>query len=109
MKNGIALVVGSFSASADPLNEPKPLPQVDASPSSSLDTIEVGDRNRESCFPTNPQGTVTNYSESSNENEFEPLDKGFKLDFRLETILGVSANSMHRKYLFLTSRRRRLL
>ncbi|MBF2020588.1 MAG: hypothetical protein IGR93_10895 [Hydrococcus sp. C42_A2020_068] len=78
---GITLVVGSFSASAEPLNEPKPLPPVDASSSSSLDTIEVGNRNRESFFPANPQGTVTNYSESRNENEFDPLGKGFKLDF----------------------------
>jgi hypothetical protein len=78
---GTALVIGSFSAGAEPLNEPKPLPQVDASSSSSLDTIEVGDRNRESFFPANPQGMVTNYSESRNENEFDPLGEGFKLDF----------------------------
>jgi hypothetical protein len=83
---GTASIVLSAPAGAEPLTEPNPLPQVDASSSSALDTIEVGDRNMNNFFPANPQGTVTNFSDPNNQNTSNGngvglSGGGFKLDF----------------------------
>ena len=80
---GIVLVISNARVGAEPLDEPNPLPQVDASSSSALDIIEVNNRDMENFFPANPQGTATNYFDPTNtrSNEFDPLGRGFKLDF----------------------------
>jgi hypothetical protein len=84
---GIGTIVFANSAAlrAEPLSEPKPLPRVDSSSSSVLDTIEINNQARETFFPSNSSAANANYSDSNNStdnsDEFNLFGDGFKLDF----------------------------
>lgn len=82
---GTIVFANSSPLRAEPLSEPKPLPRVDSSSSSALDTIEINNQERETFFPSNSPGANSNYSDSNNNadnsDEFNLFGDGFKLDF----------------------------
>jgi hypothetical protein len=83
---GTIVFANSSALRAEPLSEPKPLPRVDSSSSSALDTIEINHQARETFFPSNSPEANSNYSDSNNNgadnnDEFDLFGDGFKLDF----------------------------
>jgi hypothetical protein len=82
---GSIVFANSSALKAEPLSEPKPLPRVDSSSSSALDTIEINNQARETFFPSNTSSANANYSDSNNyvgnSDEFNLLGDPFKVDF----------------------------